>query len=100
MGAPVFGSRHIRPERRRRSRQRRRLRTWSLFTVGAIGCSASLIAERLGGCAAPVYRLCESGALPHIRIVNSIRVRTANLDAYQRIKADVTMKDMTGAVAA
>ena len=33
------------------------------------------VANRLGGCAATVYRLCESGTLPHVRIVNSIRVR-------------------------
>jgi excisionase family DNA binding protein len=39
------------------------------------------VAERLGGCAATVYRLCERGELPHVRIVNSIRVRRADLDA-------------------
>jgi len=37
------------------------------------------VAEQLGVCEATVYRLCESGDLPHIRIVNSIRVRPADL---------------------
>jgi excisionase family DNA binding protein len=40
------------------------------------------VAERLGVCAAIVYRLCERGELPHIRVVNSIRVRRADLDAF------------------
>ena len=40
------------------------------------------IAERLGVCAAIVYRLCERGELPHVRIVNSIRVRRTDLDAF------------------
>jgi excisionase family DNA binding protein len=39
------------------------------------------VAETLGGCAATVYRLRERGELPHVRIVNSIRVRRADLDA-------------------
>jgi excisionase family DNA binding protein len=29
---------------------------------------------------ATVYRLCERGELPHVRVVNSIRVRRADLD--------------------
>jgi excisionase family DNA binding protein len=33
------------------------------------------VAERLGVCNATVYRLCDSGELPHVRIVNSIRIR-------------------------
>jgi excisionase family DNA binding protein len=33
------------------------------------------VAEYLGVSAATVYRLCASGALPHIRVVESIRVR-------------------------
>jgi excisionase family DNA binding protein len=39
------------------------------------------VAEQLGVCAATVYRLCESGELPHVRIVNSIRVRPTDLEA-------------------
>ena len=37
------------------------------------------VAEHLGVCNATVYRLCESGELPHVRIVNSIRVRPSDL---------------------
>jgi excisionase family DNA binding protein len=37
------------------------------------------VAEQLGVCAATVYRLCETGELPHVRIVNSIRIRPADL---------------------
>jgi excisionase family DNA binding protein len=37
------------------------------------------VAEQLGVCAATVYRLCESRELPHVRIINSIRVRAGDL---------------------
>jgi len=47
------------------------------------------VAEQLGVCAATVYRLCESGALPHVRIVNSIRVRPADLDALLAARVTV-----------
>ena len=40
------------------------------------------VAEQLGVCSATVYRLCESGELPHVRIVNSIRIRPADLAAF------------------
>ena len=40
------------------------------------------VAERLGVWAATVYRLCETGALPHVRVVNSIRVRPEDLRAF------------------
>ena len=40
------------------------------------------VAEHLGVCAATVYRLCERGELPHVRIVNSIRVRPNDLSAF------------------
>jgi excisionase family DNA binding protein len=44
--------------------------------------SVADVAERLGVCAATVYRLCELGELPHVRIVNSIRLRRQDLDAF------------------
>jgi excisionase family DNA binding protein len=40
------------------------------------------VAKKLGVCNATVYRLCESGALPHVRVVNSIRVRPKDLGEY------------------
>jgi excisionase family DNA binding protein len=40
------------------------------------------VAKKLGVCNATVYRLCESGALPHVRVVNSIRVRPKDLAEY------------------
>jgi helix-turn-helix protein len=33
-------------------------------------------------CNATVYRLCDSGELPHVWIVNSIRIRPADLEAF------------------
>ena len=52
------------------------------------------VAERLGVCVATVYRLCEGGELPHIRIVNSIRVRRADLDAL--VAASMTAAPTAG----
>jgi excisionase family DNA binding protein len=40
------------------------------------------VAEHLGVCNATVYRLCESGELPHVWIVNSIRIRPDDLKAF------------------
>jgi excisionase family DNA binding protein len=40
------------------------------------------VAKKLGVCNATVYRLCETGALPHVRVVNSIRVRPKDLAEY------------------
>ena len=42
------------------------------------------VAEQLGVCNATVYRLVESGALLHVRIVNSIRIRPDDLEAFVR----------------
>ena len=43
--------------------------------------SVADVAERLAVCGATAYRLCERGELAHVRIVNSIRVRRADIDA-------------------
>jgi excisionase family DNA binding protein len=40
------------------------------------------VAEQLGVCAATVYRLCNRGELPHVRIVDSIRIRPADLAGF------------------
>jgi len=40
------------------------------------------VAAELAVCAATVYRLCERGELPHVRIINSIRVRPRDLAAF------------------
>jgi excisionase family DNA binding protein len=40
------------------------------------------VAEQLDVCAATVYRLCENGELPHVRIIDSIRIRPADLGAF------------------
>jgi excisionase family DNA binding protein len=44
--------------------------------------TAGEVAEQLGVCTATVYRLCESGELPRVRVVESIRVRPADLAAF------------------
>ena len=42
------------------------------------------VAAHLGVCKATVYRLCETGALAHVRVLNSIRVHPDTLDAFMR----------------
>ena len=39
-------------------------------------------AEQLGLCTATVYGLCAEGALPHVRILNAIRIAPADLTAF------------------
>jgi excisionase family DNA binding protein len=46
-----------------------------LFTV-------SDVAKRLGVCAATVYKLCASGSLLHVRVLNSIRISAEMLQAF------------------
>ena len=42
----------------------------------------SEVAEHLGVSNATVHGLCDSGKLPYVWIVNSIRIRPANVDSY------------------
>jgi len=42
----------------------------------------SEVAKQLGVCNATVYRLCETGQLAHVRVVNSIRVRPRDLAEF------------------
>jgi excisionase family DNA binding protein len=44
--------------------------------------SVAEVARLLGVCAATVYNLCARGQLEHVRILNSIRVLPASLDAF------------------
>jgi excisionase family DNA binding protein len=44
--------------------------------------TVSEVAKRLGVCAATVYKLCATGALQHVRVLNSIRVADAGLQAF------------------
>jgi excisionase family DNA binding protein len=40
------------------------------------------VAQRLRFCTETVYRLCRKGELPHVRIVDSVRIRPADLAAF------------------
>jgi excisionase family DNA binding protein len=40
------------------------------------------VAQRLRVRSATVYRLCERGELPHLRVSNAIRVRPEGVDAF------------------
>jgi excisionase family DNA binding protein len=41
------------------------------------------VAKQLGVCSATVYRLCDRGELPYLRIVDSIRILPLDLVAYR-----------------
>jgi excisionase family DNA binding protein len=40
------------------------------------------VAERLGVCTATVYTLCATGELPHLRVLNAIRVEPVDIEAF------------------
>jgi excisionase family DNA binding protein len=44
--------------------------------------SVSEVGRRLGVCTATVYALCAKGALPHVRVLNAIRVAPRDLEAF------------------
>jgi excisionase family DNA binding protein len=39
-------------------------------------------AARLGLCPASIYKICQRGELPHIRVLNAIRIAPADLAAF------------------
>jgi excisionase family DNA binding protein len=39
-----------------------------------------------------VYRLCQRGTLPHLRVSNAIRVRPEDLDAYLRSPGSIPLR--------
>ncbi|HXU04717.1 MAG TPA: helix-turn-helix domain-containing protein [Polyangia bacterium] len=64
------------------SRNRRAARLEVLKGGGDRLLSVSEVAEKLGLCTATIYGLCADGALPHIRILNTIRIASADLAAF------------------
>jgi predicted DNA-binding transcriptional regulator AlpA len=44
--------------------------------------SVRQVAGKLGVCTATVYALCARGALPHVRVLNAIRVAPGGLEAF------------------
>ena len=44
------------------------------FKAGSRLLTVSQVAEQLGVCAATVYKLCATGALQYVRVLNSIRI--------------------------
>ncbi len=40
------------------------------------------VAAKLSICTATAYRLCTSGALPHVRVLNAIRVAPDDLECF------------------
>jgi excisionase family DNA binding protein len=44
--------------------------------------SVRQVAAQLGVCTATVYALCASGALPHVRVLNAIRIEVGDLEAF------------------
>jgi excisionase family DNA binding protein len=44
--------------------------------------SVAQVAAQLGVSKATVYKLCDTGAIGHLRVVNSIRVRSSALQVF------------------
>ena len=44
--------------------------------------SVRQVAAQLGVCTATVYALCARGELPHVRVLNAIRVASGDLEAF------------------
>ena len=50
--------------------------------TAALLLSVREVAAQLGVCTATVYRLCDRGELPHVRILDSIRVAPHDLRVF------------------
>ena len=48
--------------------------------------TAAQVAQRLRVCTETVYRLCKRGELPHLRILDTVRVRPADLAAFVSVR--------------
>ena len=57
--------------------------------------SVAAAAQQLGVCTATVYTLCARGQLPHVRILNAIRIAQTDLKAFV-VARRVRTRDMTG----
>lgn len=57
-------------------------RTPALSMRGNDFLTAKEVATRLRVCTATVYKLCASGALPHVRVLNAVRVATDDLERF------------------
>ena len=44
--------------------------------------TAKEVADVLRVCSATVHKLCDSGALPHVRVLNAVRVEAADLEKF------------------
>src|SRR5262249_28308262 len=57
-------------------------------SAGNVLLTVREVAAILHVCRDTVYRLCAEGQLPHVRILNAIRVAPADLDGFLRINRD------------
>ena len=59
--------------------------------------TAKEVATRLRVCTATVYKLCASGELPHVRVLNALRVVTEDLERFvsNRNHADLAGREST-----
>ncbi|TMA15353.1 MAG: helix-turn-helix domain-containing protein [Deltaproteobacteria bacterium] len=46
--------------------------------------SVAAVARQIGVCTATIYRLCARGELPHVRLLNAIRIVPEDLAAFMR----------------
>ena len=54
--------------------------------------TAKEVANRLRVCTATIYKLCASGALPHVRVLNAVRVDLEELNGFLARQSQKGMK--------